>query len=211
MGFSLKELIRAITLTRLLPFSHLPPLPAAFPSPPRCLFSRSRSSHCISGTIRLSDYSLNIASHFVLTLIGSLILFLLRNPVSPPGVTPRSSVPCRPHTPWYDGWMSIAFASTVQARPCPIFGRPVHHGISPSIAARYFSSCPSDSTSRWTPCPPRPGRCSLPPTLGCLACSFTLRFQTSASISPTIAAAAYNACRSCGLLIYSPFPGECLT
>src|SRR6516164_1956077 len=24
----------------------------------------------------------------------------------------------------------------------------------PSIAARYFSSCPSDSTSRWTPCPP---------------------------------------------------------
>ena len=24
----------------------------------------------------------------------------------------------------------------------------------PSITARYFSSCPSDSTSRWTPCPP---------------------------------------------------------
>jgi len=22
------------------------------------------------------------------------------------------------------------------------------------ITARYFSSCPSDSTSRWTPCPP---------------------------------------------------------
>jgi len=26
--------------------------------------------------------------------------------------------------------------------------------VSPSIAARYFSSCPSDPTSRWTPCPP---------------------------------------------------------
>ena len=26
--------------------------------------------------------------------------------------------------------------------------------IAPSITARYFSSCPSDSTSRWTPCPP---------------------------------------------------------
>jgi hypothetical protein len=27
-------------------------------------------------------------------------------------------------------------------------------GSPPSITARYFSSCPSDSTSRWTPCPP---------------------------------------------------------
>ena len=47
-----------------------------------------------------------------------------------------------------------AFASIVQARPDPIFGRPVHHRVAPSITARYFSSCPSDSTSRWTPCPP---------------------------------------------------------
>ena len=46
--------------------------------------------------------------------------------MSPPGVTLTSSGPCRPHTPWYDGWMSNAFASIVQARPCPIFGRPVH-------------------------------------------------------------------------------------
>src|SRR5713101_3641011 len=29
-------------------------------------------------------------------------------------------------------------------------------GVTPSITARYFSSCPSDSTSRWTPCPPGP-------------------------------------------------------
>jgi len=27
-------------------------------------------------------------------------------------------------------------------------------GWPPSITARYFSSCPSDPTSRWTPCPP---------------------------------------------------------
>src|SRR6202035_3134770 len=48
-----------------------------------------------------------------------------------------------------------AFASIVQARPCPTFGRPVHlRGVPPSITARYFSACPSDSTSRWTPCPP---------------------------------------------------------
>ena len=47
-----------------------------------------------------------------------------------------------------------AFASIVQARPCPTFGRPVHHGVAPSITARYFSANLSDSTSRWTPCPP---------------------------------------------------------
>ena len=47
-----------------------------------------------------------------------------------------------------------AFVSEVQTRPCPTFGRPVHRGVAPSITARYFSSCPSDSTSRWTPCPP---------------------------------------------------------
>src|ERR1700691_919099 len=28
-------------------------------------------------------------------------------------------------------------------------------GAAPSITARYFSSCPSDSISRWTPCPPQ--------------------------------------------------------
>ena len=36
----------------------------------------------------------------------------------------------------------------------PTFGRPVHHGVAPSITARYFSANLSDSTSRWTPCPP---------------------------------------------------------
>jgi len=47
-----------------------------------------------------------------------------------------------------------AFASIVQARPCPIFGRPVHHEMALSITTRHFSSNPPDSTSRWTPCPP---------------------------------------------------------
>ena len=28
--------------------------------------------------------------------------------------------------------------------------------MAPSITARYFSSCPSDPTSRWAPCPPEP-------------------------------------------------------
>ena len=44
----------------------------------------------------------------------------------PPWVTHDSSPPCRPHTPWFDREEPCAFASIVQARPYPIFGRPVH-------------------------------------------------------------------------------------
>jgi hypothetical protein len=44
-------------------------------------------------------------------------------------------------------------------------------GWPPLITARYFSSCLSDSTSRWTPCPP--GRCRrwLQVRLGCIRLS----------------------------------------
>ena len=45
-------------------------------------------------------------------------------------------------------WRFDRFARSV-SQPTGSFG-----GLSPSITARYFSSCPSDSTSRWTPCPP---------------------------------------------------------
>src|SRR5712692_911334 len=50
--------------------------------------------------------------------------------------------------------MSNAFASLLQARPVPPLADQFIFGVAPSITARYFSSCPSDSTSRWTPCPP---------------------------------------------------------
>ncbi len=43
-----------------------------------------------------------------------------------PGVTTCSSAPCRPHTPWFEGWMDNAFVAIVPTRPCPLFGRPVH-------------------------------------------------------------------------------------
>src|SRR5229473_6238409 len=42
---------------------------------------------------------------------------------------------------------------------------------SPSIAARHFSSCPSDSTSRWTPCPPKYNKRRLQVGLGCIQLS----------------------------------------
>jgi hypothetical protein len=131
MGFSPNELFHAINLTPLPTLSTRPPLPAAFPSPPGCR-SRGRSAFAkLPGTIRPSDYSHGFASHFTSRLIGSLIAMPLANRMSPPGVTLKSSVPCRPQTPWCDGWMRDAFASIVQARPCPIFGRPVHQWGSP--------------------------------------------------------------------------------
>src|SRR5208283_116352 len=44
-------------------------------------------------------------------------------------------------------------------------------GLSPSIAARYFSAGPSDSTSRWTPCPPKYNKRWLQVGLGCIQLS----------------------------------------
>jgi hypothetical protein len=70
-----------------------------------------------------------------------------------------------------------AFVSEVQTRPCPTFGRPVHLGLSPSITARYFSSCPSDSTSRWTPCPPEYIKRWLQVRLGCVQLSPSCPFR----------------------------------
>ena len=88
------------------------------------------------------------------TFIRSVIPAPPGNTSSPPGVTSRSSVPCRSQTPWVRRVGKNAFATVLPARPCPVFGRPIHRGAAPSITARYFSASPSDSTSRWTPCPP---------------------------------------------------------
>ena len=54
----------------------------------------------------------------------------------------------------------------------------------PSIMARYFSSCPSDSTSRWTPCPPENHRlvASGPPWL---VSGFRFRARLGFSIPST--------------------------
>ena len=61
----------------------------------------------ISSGARVLDYGCPTAHPASLptslALIGSLILTPLRNRMSPPGVTSRSSVPCRPQTPWCGG------------------------------------------------------------------------------------------------------------
>src|SRR3954468_21065601 len=45
------------------------------------------------------------------------------------------------------------------------------YGVAPSITARFFSSGPSDSTSRWTPCPPENCKAWLQVHLGCIRLS----------------------------------------
>ncbi len=44
-------------------------------------------------------------------------------------------------------------------------------GLPPSTTARYFSAYLSDSTSRWTPCPPKSGERWLQVRLGCVRLS----------------------------------------
>src|SRR5438270_6702487 len=50
-------------------------------------------------------------------------------------------------------------------------------GVAPSITARSFSSCPSDSTSRWTPCPPENCKAWLQVHLGCIRLSSLCPFR----------------------------------
>ena len=118
-----------------------------------------------------------------LSLIGSVAAAPPADPPRSPRVTHWSSIPCRPANTlvrWVD---EIAFASVVQARPCPTFGRPVRHGVAPSTTARYCSANPSDPTSRWAPCPPQFRRGGSRSTLA--VSSFRLRARLGISIPAT--------------------------
>jgi len=50
-------------------------------------------------------------------------------------------------------------------------------GVAPSITARSFSAGPSDSTSRWTPCPPENCEAWLQVHLGCIRLSSLCPFR----------------------------------
>lgn len=72
---------------------------------------------------------------------------------SPAGVTSRRSVPCRSHMPRLDGWIRTPSPPFCRLDPAPSLANRFIMGRA-SIMARYFSSSPTDSTPRWTPCPP---------------------------------------------------------
>ena len=120
--------------------------------------------------MQLSDYSHGIASHFVFQLIGSFIPAPPGNDASPPGVTHKSSLPCRPQTPWCGGWIGTPSPPSCRLDLAPPLADRFIIGVAPSITARCFSSNPSDSTSRWTPCPPESssdsGQQGIIPTFG---------------------------------------------
>ena len=146
------------TCPRHVPYSllhRLAPTASAsrLPRPTRPPLARSRGLRRACSTIRLSDCSPRLLPHFVSRLIRSVSPVPPGNAPSPPGVTSRSSVPCRSHTPWYDGRIRTPSPPECRLDLAPSLADRFIMGC-PSITARYFSSSPSDPTSRWTPCPP---------------------------------------------------------
>src|SRR5712691_5416599 len=64
-------------------------------------------------------------------------------------------------------------------------------GWRPSITARYFSSCPSDSASRRTPCPPGTAERWLQVRLGCIRLSSSCPFRLLHTFRPPRPARSY--------------------
>ena len=117
------------------------------------------------------------------SLATSLTLIGLLTPVSPgdsassPEVTRCSSVPCRPQTPWCGGRMRTPSSKKCRLDLAPPLADRFILGVSPSITARYLSAGPSDSTSRWTPCPPKYSKRWLQVGLGCAQLSPSCPFR----------------------------------
>ena len=118
---------------------------------------RSRRFRHASGTTRPSDSSTGVPSHFALAYrVGCRGATRGPAEVSQGHALVFRTVPSASSAYTLVRWVDeSAFASIVQARPCPTFGRPVRHGVAPSTTARYCSANPSDPISRWAPCPPQ--------------------------------------------------------
>jgi hypothetical protein len=79
------------------------------------------------------------------------------------------------------------------------------------ITARYFSSCPSDSTSRWTPCPPESyqllsGQRGITPAFGYDAPHPSVR-GTLTLLNSVLLSTPYGRSDSCSPNSSRPFPG----
>jgi len=138
----------------------------SFPTSSRTAFPgsliRSQKNHAVyanraSGTSPSSDFSSDLGCPFALSAYRHALIqqFCPAGcPMRSPRVTICSSAPCRPHTPWFEGWMECACHSADSTLP-PLWPTGSSLEWLPSIPARSFSASPSDSTSRWTPCPSR--------------------------------------------------------
>jgi hypothetical protein len=87
--------------------------------------------HAAQRTLRSRPSTDRASLAISLSLIGLLTPVPPGDPISPPEVTPCSSVPCCPHSPCCDGVNENAFASVAQARPTSTFGRLVHRRGNP--------------------------------------------------------------------------------
>ena len=100
--YTLKELSTSPALLILPSVSPQPSSPANFPDP-----LRRQVSGRVAFTALLVLFGRPTTPKTPLptslALIGSLPSVPPEGPESPPGVTPRSSVPCRPQTPWCGG------------------------------------------------------------------------------------------------------------
>lgn len=128
MGFSLKELIRAIVFTHSRLYSSQLPLPAAFPSSTLKLPSSGHAAFT----------ALQVLFGSPTTRWASLPISLLAYRVTFPEATQEPDEFSRGHALFFRTVLPAhtlvrrvnenAFASIVQARPVPVFGRPVHPG-----------------------------------------------------------------------------------
>ena len=146
---------------------------------------RSRRFRHASGTTRPSDSSTGVPSHFALAYrVGCRGATRGPAEVSQGHALVFRTVPSASSAYTLVRWVDeSAFASIVQARPCPTFGRPVRHGVAPSTTARYCSANPSDPISRWAPCPPQFRRGGSRSTLA--VSGFRLRARLGVSIPAT--------------------------
>src|SRR5262249_7128345 len=130
------------------------------------------------------------------------------HPMRSPGVTTCSSAPCRPHTPWFEGWMENAFVAIVPTRPCPLFGRPVHrrdgsHRFRPGASPQALRIPPRGGH----PALPdlRRGQRGVPPAFGYGALHPSTS-GTSPHLSTSLPSAHYEPSRR--RLVFGRFPGS---
>ena len=159
-------------------FFFLPDLLRLPPSPTHSVADFSVTSFRLLQVPRSSPTTGRAPFPTSLALIGSLSSGATGDPASPPEVTRHSSVPCRPQSPcfWWvnEKRLRLHIAGSTLPHPRPTSSS---SGWCPSITARHFSSCPSDSASRRTPCHPGTAERWLQVRLGCVRLSSSCPFR----------------------------------
>ena len=153
-----------------------------------------------SGTSPSSDFSPNLGRPFTSSAYGRAFArrsLRAEHPMRSPGVTTCSSTPCRPHTPWFEGWMDNAFVAVVPTRPCPLFGRPVHrrdgsHRFRPGVSPQALRIPPRGGHPALLDFPR--GQRGITPAFG-YGAPHTSTSGTSTHLSTSLPSAHYRAVR----------------